>query len=252
MFNRNLRRISTFALFVSIAVHGSLYGILSPGKPRSFERPPISIEVVHAEIKKEELPKPVEKPAVKRLSFSPSKTVPLLPPVPKPECLKDEKPAPLPAVNPLQVAEDTGTKEPDPILVPFAQKMPSIPSAPPAAIDQPIKGETGTGPREGRVAALGPVSKILGEETGPSFKKKVMPIYPEYARTIRKEGLVLLEVLISRDGVPREITLLKRAGFGFDDAAKEAILDSRFYPATEKGMPILCLVRIPIRFELSE
>ncbi len=73
-----------------------------------------------------------------------------------------------------------------------------------------------------------------------------MPLYPEYARRLRREDPVLLEVLIDQEDVPRGITLLKRVGFGFDEAAKEAILNSRFYPAMEKDMSILCLVRIPI------
>ena len=59
MFSQNLRIIPTFALSVSLVIHGSLYGILSMGKPYSFERIPIFIEVVHTEIKREDPPKPV-------------------------------------------------------------------------------------------------------------------------------------------------------------------------------------------------
>ena len=252
MFSQSLNKFSTFALSVSLVIHGSLYGVLSMGKPYSCERTPISIEVVHAEkIKTEDPPKPIEKPVVKRLSLSPPKTVPLLPPVPEPE-RKEEKPAPLPPVNPLQVAEDTGAKEADPILVPSAQKMPSIPGAPPAAVDQPMAGKKGNLVTGGEGAAMGPVNKTLGGETGPAFRTKVVPLYPEHARRLKREGSVLLEVLIDRDGIPRGISFLKRAGFGFDEAAREAIMKSRFYPAMEKGMPILCLVRIPIRFELTD
>lgn len=249
MFSQNLNKISTFALFFSLAIHGSLYGILSMGKSYSCEKlPPIPIEIVYPDIRKEKVPKPVEKPAVKKLSLNPTRTVPLLSPVPEPESQKDKKTAPLPSINPLQVSEDTGAKEADPIFVPSAQKMPSILGAPPAAVEQPTKGETGPG--ELNVATMGPMSKTLGEETGPAFKKKVMPVYPRYARSLRREGSVLLEVLVDCDGMPKKIALLKRAGFGFDEAAKEAILSSRFHPAMEKGMPIPCLVRIPIRFEL--
>jgi len=251
MFSQSLNKFSTFALSVSLVIHGSLYGVLSMGKPYSCERTPISIEVVHTEIKREDPPKPVEKPVVKRLSLSPPKTAPLLPPVPEPE-RKEEKPAPLPPVNPLQVAEDTGAKEADPILVPSAQKMPSIPGAPPAAVDQPMAGKKGNLVTGGEGAAMGPVNKTLGGETGPAFRTKVVPLYPEHARRLKREGSILLEVLIDRNGIPRGISFLKRAGFGFDEAAREAILKSRFYPAMEKGMPILCLVRIPIRFELTD
>ena len=251
MFSQSLNKFSTFALSVSLVIHGSLYGVLSMGKPYSCERTPISIEVVHTEIKREDPPKPVEKPVVKRLSLSPPKTAPLLPPVPEPE-RKEEKPAPLPPVNPLQVAEDTGAKEADPILVPSAQKMPSIPGAPPAAVDQPMAGKKGNLVTGGEGTAMGPVNKTLGGETGPAFRTKVVPLYPEHARRLKREGSILLEVLIDRNGIPRGISFLKRAGFGFDEAAREAILKSRFYPAMEKGMPILCLVRIPIRFELTD
>ena len=258
MFSQNLRMIPTFALFLSMAVHGSLYGILSMGKPYSCKKlSPIPIEIVYPDIRKEEVPKPVEKPVVKKLSFSPTKTVPLLPPVSEIEHPKDEKPVPLPPVNPLKVAEHTGVNEPEPILVPFSPEKPSIPGAPPAAVDQPMgkegvagTGGTGTGSGEGKIAHMGPVRMTLGEETGPSFKKKVIPVYPQYAQRINKEGLVLLELLIDRNGLPKEVSFLKRAGFGFDEAAKEAILCSKFHPAMEKGMPIPCLVSIPIRFEI--
>jgi len=57
-------------------------------------------------------------------------------------------------------------------------------------------------------------------------------------------------ILPESHGLPKDVNLLKRAGFGFDEAAKEAILCSRFHPAMEKGMPIPCLVSIPIRFEI--
>lgn len=232
-----------------MAVHGSLYGILSMGKSYSCEKlPPIPIEIVYQDIREEEVPKPVEKPVVKKLSLSPAKTAPLLPPVSEPERPKDEKPAPLPPVNPLKVAEHTGVNEPEPILVPFSPGKPSIPGAPPAAVEQPTKGETGPG--EGEVAHMGPMRMTLGEETGPSFKKMVIPVYPRYAQRINKEGLILIEVLIDRNGLPKKVSFLKRAGFGFDEAAKEAILSSRFRPAMEKGMPIPCLVSIPIRFEM--
>ncbi|HCX90229.1 MAG: hypothetical protein COW04_05440 [Deltaproteobacteria bacterium CG12_big_fil_rev_8_21_14_0_65_43_10] len=76
----------------------------------------------------------------------------LLPPVPEPERPKDEKPALLPPVNPLKVAEYTGVNEPEPILVPFSPEKPSIPGAPPAAVEQPTKGETCSG--EGKVAHM--------------------------------------------------------------------------------------------------
>lgn len=258
MFSQNLRMIPIFALFLSMAVHGSLYGILSTGKSYSCEKlPPIPIEIIYPDIRKEEIPKLVEKPVVKKLSLSPAKTVPLLPPVPGPEHPKDEKPAPLPEVNPLQMAENTESNETEPILVPFSPEKPPNPGAPPAAVDQPMgkesvagTGGTGTGSGEGEVAHMGPVRRTLGEETGPSFKKKVIPVYPRYAQRINKEGMVLLEVLIDRNGLPKDVNLLKRAGFGFDEAAKEAILCSKFHPAMEKGMPIPCLVSIPIRFEI--
>lgn len=258
MFSQNLRMIPTFALFLSMAVHGSLYGILSMDKSYSCEKlPPIPIEIVYPDIRKEEVPKPVEKPAVKKLPLSPAKTVPLLPPVSEIKHPKDEKPALLHPVNPLKVAEHTGVNEPEPILVPFSAEKPPILSAPLAAVDQPMgkegvaeTGGTKTRSGEGKSAHMGPVRMTLGEETGPSFKKKIIPVYPRYAQRINKEGMVLLEVLIDRDGLPKDINLLKRAGFGFDEAAKEAILCSKFHPAMEKGMPIPCLVSIPIRFEI--
>lgn len=86
----------------------------------------------------------------------------------------------------------------------------------------------------------------------PYFKTLVKPKYPEIARKMGKEGLVVLRVLVDENGRVKEVQVLRSAGFGFDEEAKKAIRQSLFEPAKHHGKPVPCYVRVPVRFVLEE
>lgn len=86
----------------------------------------------------------------------------------------------------------------------------------------------------------------------PYFKTLVKPKYPEVARRMGKEGLVVLRVLVDEKGKVKEVKILRSAGFGFDEEAEKAIRQSLFEPAKHKGKPVACYVKIPVRFVLEE
>lgn len=85
----------------------------------------------------------------------------------------------------------------------------------------------------------------------PYFKTLVKPRYPEIARRMGKEGLVVLKVLVDEKGKVKEVKVLKSAGFGFDEEAEKAIRLSLFEPAKHKGKPVACYVKVPVRFALE-
>lgn len=85
----------------------------------------------------------------------------------------------------------------------------------------------------------------------PRFKKSVKPEYPIDAKKAGKEGKVILQATIDMNGIPQNIVALTKLGFGFEEAAIEALKKSSFYPATEKGKPISVAVRIPYEFKIE-
>ena len=50
--------------------------------------------------------------------------------------------------------------------------------------------------------------------------------------------LALVDVLVSADGLPKEVYVRRGLGFGLDEKAAEAVKHYRFMPATSKGKPV--------------
>lgn len=77
------------------------------------------------------------------------------------------------------------------------------------------------------------------------------PSYPDAARRLKEEGLVLLSVRIDAKGNPTSVSLAKSSGFSLlDDSAMMAVKFWRFKPATMAGIPFATSGLVPIRFTL--
>jgi protein TonB len=78
------------------------------------------------------------------------------------------------------------------------------------------------------------------------------PDYPVVARRRGQEGLVLLSVLVSETGLPKEVRLAKSAGTPvLDEAALEAVRGWKFVPARQGEKAVAAWVEVPIRFRLE-
>ena len=87
----------------------------------------------------------------------------------------------------------------------------------------------------------------------PRVLRKVEPKYPEAARRAQREGVVELEFTVGVDGRATDIKVSKSAGgFGFDDAAIDAVKKWRFTPAKRGNESVPQRVKIPIRFSLKD
>lgn len=96
-----------------------------------------------------------------------------------------------------------------------------------------------------------PVEDVeFGSATGPAFKHKEMPVYPPMARRLGKEGRVLLRLTIDENGKLLNVEVLEGAGFGFTEAAVEAVKKSTFLPAIKDGRSIMSRALLPIKFTL--
>ena len=76
--------------------------------------------------------------------------------------------------------------------------------------------------------------------------------YPEIARKAGIQGRVVIHVLVNEEGVPVDTKVLQSLGnSGCDEAAIDAIMKTRFTPATQRGRAVKFWMSIPITFQLK-
>lgn len=126
----------------------------------------------------------------------------------------------------------------------------SIKRAQPAVTGASPAGATARAAANAASANRGPVKAQWGAADGPHFLHRVMPSYPRLARRLGKQGTVLLQVTIDKRGRPGQVTIVKGAGFGFDQQARRAVQNSLFTPARRAGTAVACKVLLPVRFIL--
>ena len=82
--------------------------------------------------------------------------------------------------------------------------------------------------------------------------KNPAPPYPVLARRRGYEGLVLLEVLVTREGRVAELRVKKSSGYKvLDRAAVKAVKNWLFEPGVKNGTTIDMWVEVPVRFRLN-
>jgi protein TonB len=91
----------------------------------------------------------------------------------------------------------------------------------------------------------------FGAFVAPAFLHKEMPIYPMMARKLGREGMVILKLTIDEKGNLSDVEVIKKADYGFTEAAVEAVKKSTFLPAKKDGKPIASRALLPIRFKLE-
>ena len=86
----------------------------------------------------------------------------------------------------------------------------------------------------------------------PRVLRKVDPKYPEAARRANREAVVIVSFTVDVDGKAIDIEVAEPKGFGFDQAAVDAIKRWRFTPAKKGGESVPMRVRQLIRFNLDD
>jgi protein TonB len=77
------------------------------------------------------------------------------------------------------------------------------------------------------------------------------PPYPGAARAEGVEATVTVEIIIEVDGSVREAHVVRKAGFGFDEAALTAVRQFRFTPARKDGRAVRERKRSTFEFRLQ-
>jgi TonB family protein len=84
----------------------------------------------------------------------------------------------------------------------------------------------------------------------PTLLKQVMPKYTADALRQRVQGTVVLEVVVSREGIPAAIRVTHSLDAGLDDEAIAAIRNWRFAPGRVGNTPVDVLVTILLDFNV--
>ena len=93
-----------------------------------------------------------------------------------------------------------------------------------------------------QVIPAGPDPKVRNRE----------PIYPDEAARRGEQGLVILLIRVSPEGLPDLVDIVHSSGFSLlDRAAHDAVATWRFVPAVRDGQPIVSSMSLRIQFQLD-
>ncbi len=122
------------------------------------------------------------------------------------------------------------------------------------------EGGNETGPPGGVGPGTAPVTSVVEGPEAPRTLSPEMqppvaiyrpaPAYPELARTVRRQGTVIIEAVIDRQGNVVDARVLRDVGLGLGEAALQAVRTWRYRPATLDGRPVTVYLTVTINFEL--
>ncbi len=86
----------------------------------------------------------------------------------------------------------------------------------------------------------------------PLYRQNPPPKYPRTARRSRRQGTVILEVLVRRDGRVGELKVSTSSGFTIlDRAALKSVRNWLFEPGKRGNEKVEMWVKVPIKFQLQ-
>jgi protein TonB len=176
------------------------------------------------------------------------------PPPPAPD-LRPEPPRPPEVLKPRVVVHRAPAPTPRPAAPPASEEPPKAGEAPPVfgvSLDSTVGGGQGiavpvgdtvmteqrkSGPPGPLPAAAGdpdrlpaPVPEVFISEQ-PHVVREMKAAYPPEAQRMGIEGHVLCRIYVDENGDVRRVTVVERAGHGFDELAREALKKYKFSPA---------------------
>ena len=153
-----------------------------------------------------------------------------------------------PTVQPVLVPVEV-PRAADPELPPESPRVPGTEGLGDAETTGPGIGD---GPAQPGAATGEPPRRIGGDVKAPVAIVRSAPPYPEAARKMRIEGVVLVEAVIDEAGNVVDARVLKEIGMGCGQAAVEAIRAWRYEPATLNGRPVSVYLEVRVSFQLHD
>jgi protein TonB len=111
---------------------------------------------------------------------------------------------------------------------------------PPPAAPEPVRTDRG-----------GVYSVVPAGGTQPEELERVVPRYPPMARRAGIAGPVVIRGIVRRDGTIDNVEIIRDLPYGLGEAAKDAVEQWRFRPATDRGEPIDVYYTVTVNFRLQ-
>jgi periplasmic protein TonB len=86
--------------------------------------------------------------------------------------------------------------------------------------------------------------------TAPKVVQRIRPVYPAAAEKAHRQGTVMLDCVVDKDGTVAEVSVTRSSDDAFGDAAVAAAWQFRFTPGTKDGQPVAVRVSLEITFSL--
>lgn len=122
------------------------------------------------------------------------------------------------------------------------------PNGVPGGVDGGVVNGTGTQP-----VPVEPEQTYVagGEVKAPIVLTRVEPKYPQIAIQAHKEGMVVLQCTINRDGRIRDVEVVQSTFPAFNQPAIDAVRQWTFAPGTLHGRPVDTIFYFTVNFTLS-
>lgn len=104
--------------------------------------------------------------------------------------------------------------------------------------------------RAGSVFPETPPYRIGQGLTAPVPRERPEPSYTDPARLARRQGAVLVSIVIDEQGKARNLKIVRGLGFGLDESAYDAISRWQFEPALLNGVPVSVTANVELNFRL--
>jgi protein TonB len=223
------------AVPLSVGIHIAGLLLLPPRLPPNLaQNQPVEMEILRPPPPPEELePEPEPEPPT--------------PPPPKPPPVRPPPAKPPPSQAPPPPHEEAAQKPDKPVPIVAGVSLSSTTEA--GTFSAPV-GNTGYGSMKGPATNPEEVKPYRAEayalpsevDEEPKVLSEFKPPYPEEARKAGMEGSVRLRLWIDAQGKVQQVRVLRKAGYGLDEAAQEAIKRFQFKPAKKGGK------HVPISF----
>ncbi len=205
--------------FMALGLHGVIFSVQMPWSPPDLLMPQsrsVSISLVEAAMTPapRKPPQPAVKPKPRRQPVATPKPEPIETPLPVP--------TPLPvfdAPNPFEMQESETRHPADP---------------------EPSSSE-----QDQQQAAM-------IQNSVPRYDINPAPRYPSVARRRGYEGVVVLEVWVTREGRAGQVEILRSSGYAIlDRRAASTVQKWLFTPALQGDEPLAMRVEVPVEFRLQ-
>jgi TonB family protein len=84
----------------------------------------------------------------------------------------------------------------------------------------------------------------------PIYTKIVEPEYSDEAFYAKREGVVIISLVVHKDGTTSDLSVVRSLGFGLDERAIAAVKQWRFRPGYKDGKPVPTQAIVQVTFQL--